>query len=133
MRTRSALIVVAVFALCVWGASGGCAIDANADPVVVTTERTTSAAFDTVHTFLTIEHENRGTVAAQLPAVHAFAEQTRKTAPGLFREARAATAVYKASRSSADATAMDRALLAIQTLARQARQYLIEMQTKGVR
>jgi hypothetical protein len=133
MRTRSALIVIAVFALCVWGASGGCAVDAGSDPVVVTTEKTTATAFDTIDTFLKIEHENRAAVAAQLPAVHAFAEKVRKDAPAAFREVRAATAAYKASRATGDGTRMDNALLAVQTLARQARQYLLELETKGVR
>jgi hypothetical protein len=119
------------FLLCVLCASAvnlGCAaIDKDADPVVVTSERTIQAAFESVDALVQFDAANRQLVQATAPQLHAFAESVRKTAPAQFDAAWAALHAYQANKSPATGQTLNDAAAVVENLARQARLYLAQV------
>lgn len=123
----SCLILLALFLPLVASAPGCQPLAPGADPVVVSSEQATQVAFEAINLFLEVEHANREEVKLSLPAVHEFAEKCRRTAPGLLRDARSFTKAYKAG-GGADAQAgAEKAIAALQELARLARAYIVQI------
>jgi predicted metal-dependent hydrolase len=113
----------------------GCAsVQEGHDPVVVRAEQSLSIAFDTVDTFLKIEHGNREVIKAKVPEVHAFAEKLRervtvggKTQPYAISLIQSATEVknaYKRNRSLENRANLISALASLEALVRETQQHL---------
>lgn len=123
-QLKPPLRIMTLLAIGLVGSIGCAPIQPGHDPIVVNAERTLAASFDVIDTFLSVEHERRETVRAELPDVHAFAEQLRREAPAALTAAKSAIDAYKASRDRANADAMNNTLAAVETLARQSRLHL---------
>jgi hypothetical protein len=105
-------------------------VEPGHSPLVVNAERTVEVSFEAVTAFLSAENDNRVLVARDFPAIHAFAEQTRRDGPKAFAEANAAVRAYKVSRTTGDGDVMNAKLARVQSLARLAREYLVRIQTR---
>jgi hypothetical protein len=125
------IILAVMFCL---ATASGCQqqLDPGADPVVVNAEKSIEISFEGVKAFLDFDGANRDFMRASLPDVHALAERIRPESKTVFREARAALASYKATRTPGDASTLDVKLNIVQSLAREARNALIRaQQSKG--
>ncbi len=122
MKLHPQHLIPAVLAVLI---CSGCAnIDPNADPIVVSGERSIGTAFATVDTFLKVESENRGLLQREAPAAVEFAEQLRLHYPALHREAVALLELYKRTKNPADGDAVAAKLELIEAIARQAQKYI---------
>lgn len=109
----------------------GCAaISPDADPVVVNAERGTTIAFETVDSFLALEHTYREWFRVNAPDVHAAAEKLRKEAPAAFASVNALRKAYKASRTPEARANLETALAVINQLGVEASVWLARAQTK---
>ena len=121
------LIVAGLIAL--GFAAGGCQ-----GGFVERAEKAHASSLETVDGFLVAEDAHRAEVRRDLPAVHEFAENLRRTAPPLFRLSWNSIQSYKAKLKAdpnADATPAQRTLDALADIASQARSYLDKINQKG--
>jgi len=113
----------------------GCAsVAPGHDPVVVRAEQSLSIAFDTIDTFLKLEHDNQELVKKKLPEVHAFAQKLRakvtvggKTQPFGISVIQSATDVknaYKRNRSPENKANLISALASLEAIVRETQQHL---------
>lgn len=100
----------------------GCVADGQ-DAALVNAERFQRIAIDAIDEFLIYDDQN----AAHLPpAIHQAAERLRVSAPPAIHAVREATLAYKTRPTLENETGLDAALDRIETLARLARQSLVE-------
>jgi hypothetical protein len=104
-------------------------VDPNADAVVVNAQRVEQAAFDSIDAFVQLDNDNRDELSKNLPAVHALAEQLRKTVPGLIDQYNAALDAYRAAKTPANSDTVNNLATQIQALAAQARAALLQIPT----
>lgn len=110
----------------------GCApIQPGQDAVAVNAERSYALAFDTVDAFLKLEDANRDLCRAKLPAVHAFAEQTRKTAPPVVSACRDAIRAYESASTPDNKSKLDAALAALESVSASAQSYAAQIHANG--
>lgn len=102
--------------------AGGCA-----SGFVETAEKTHAVSFETVDTFLSIEHDRRDLYREQAPELHAFAESLRGDAPAAFDRAWALIQVYKLTRDADDRQRAEEAIESVAAMAGEARQWLVPM------
>lgn len=108
---KTFLPLLALIGLC-----GCAAISPDSDPVVVNAERATAIAFDTVDSFLKLEHAHRAFFTTNAPSLHAAAETLRAQAPRAFATVRTLTKTYKAIRSPENKAALETAIAVINQL-----------------
>jgi len=117
MKRLSPLILVA-FVI-------GCAqVQPGSDPVVVNAERTTAVALATMDTFLQIEWNNKALLLKVNPAIHTYAEYIRVNGQHYLQTARTLTIAYKASSTTANATALNNAVALLNSINTQAQTYI---------
>jgi hypothetical protein len=111
----------------------GCATPTG-DAVVVRAEQTIAIAYDTLDTFLKLEHDNKEMVKAKLPEVHKFAEKLRqpvtvggKTQPfgvSVIQSALDVKNAYKRNRTPENKANLITALSALESVVRESQQHL---------
>lgn len=104
--------------------AASCATVTSGDPVVVNAERSVNIAFETIDTFLYIEHNHAAEIAQVSDDVHTVAETLRVNGPEAFRKARRLIDVYKTSRNDQAKADMLTALAFVQALANEVTPYL---------
>jgi hypothetical protein len=102
-----------------------CATITSGDPVVVRAEQSVNIAFETVDTFLYIEHTHQADLAKVSADAHVVAEALRTNGPEAFRKARRLIDVYKANRGDDAKADMLTALAFVQALASEVQPYLV--------
>jgi hypothetical protein len=101
-----------------------CATITSGDPVVIRAEQGVNIAFETIDTFLYIEHNHAAELAQVSADVHTVAETLRANGPEAFRKARRLIDVYKANRGDDAKADMLTALAFVQALAAEVQPYL---------
>lgn len=120
--------------LALWVMTGCASVAPGHDPVVVRAEQSLSIAFDTIDTFLKLEHGNQELVKQKVPEVHAFAQKLRakvtvggKTQPFGISVIQSATDVknaYKRNRSPENKANLISALASLEAIVRETQQHL---------
>lgn len=120
--------------LALWLVTGCASVPEGQDLVVVRAEQSLSIGFDTIDTFLKIEHDNQALIKAKVPEVHAFAEKLRakvtvggKTQPFGISVIQSATDVknaYKRNRTPENKANLISALAALEGIVRETQQHL---------
>lgn len=141
-REPTFVAVMAALFLAASLASGGCkALEAvfkpakvapGADPVAVNAERTIRAAFTIADNFVALDDANRDALRAQAPALHAYAEKLRETAPSTFANAWAAVRAYEAAPNAANSKTLEGQLAAVEAVAKTVRDFLNSLNAQGV-
>ena len=75
------------------------AVEPGNDPIVVNAERVAAASLASFEAVVKYDHENLAVMKQYAPGVHATIQKLRKEFPPAWRQFRAATKTYKASRT----------------------------------
>lgn len=110
---------------------GACAsILPGSDPILVNAERTTSLAYTTFDSFLSLERQQEVYVKANAPAVHKFANSLRSNAPKWLGTARATTEAYRLNRDAGNKANLATAVAILQTAISQVTVYTAQISSK---
>jgi hypothetical protein len=104
--------------------AASCATVTSGSAVVVDAERSVNIAFETVDTFLYIEHNHQAEIASFSADAHQIAEALRTQGPEAFRKARRLIDVYKTSRNDEAKADMMTAVAFVSALANEVQPYL---------
>ena len=118
--------------LCLWFVTG--CVTPTGDSVVVRSEQTIAIAYDTLDTFLKLEHDNQALIKTKVPEVHKFAEKLRqpvtvggKTQPfgvTVIQSALDVKNAYKRNRTPENKASLISALAALESVVRETQQHL---------
>ena len=100
--------------------SGCASVAPGHERLVVNAERVQVTAFETVDSFLAVEHSRREHFSEVAPGLHAAAEYMRRVAPRALNALHEATIRYKLTRTDTDKTALTAALAVVEQLALEA-------------
>lgn len=118
-RLRAALALPTLLILAV-----SCASVTSGDPVVVRAEQSVNLAFETIDTFLWIEHNHQADMAKLSADTHQVAEGLRTQGPEAFRKARRLIDAYKGNRTPEGKADMMTAVAFVSALANEIQPYL---------
>lgn len=94
------------------------------DKTLYDADLTITTAYDTVHSVVLWEYQNRAAVATLSPAIRPAVDGIRKQAPQAFAAVLAVRDAYAAASTATNATALGTALTSLQAIVTQAEGYL---------
>ena len=108
----------------------GCAsIKEGNEPFVVQSERALTIAKASIEAFVTVEHQNRAWVKANMPRIHESAEAIRRHAPRALTEAGKALRKYKAGRTTENRAAVHAGMAEVEAISAEASRNLSDLKT----